>query len=223
LLLARRRWRAAALLGALAAACVASYFRGYVAPGSYHDMQFLLLSGQHAAAAARVIAGLSALPFGLAAATAPYAGGALLALAVAVAVAVRLTRIPLLVGALGVVGSVWLLSTALGRYDGTDVVLTISRYGWTALLVWAAVLAVPKPKTLQLACGTLAIVLGAASWWSAPRDIDRWRSTLETQRDAFLQGHMTATAGLFWSPEVLPGLVEQLRVWRYSLYRTSER
>jgi hypothetical protein len=218
-LIARHRFALAGGLLACALACGAAYFTGYVKPDGYHQLQFLLLAPRHAVSALKILLGIAGLPFGLPSAGA-VAAGALLVVLGSMSIAAR-ARTTVAGAAVGVLGATWWLAAALGRYDGTDGILAIARYGWTALLLWAVLVSARTPRVLRSTVVASFFVLGVASWWHAPRVIDAWRSNMQTQRDELLHGVGVPRPGLFWAPELIPALDATLRDWQFSYHRRS--
>jgi hypothetical protein len=215
-LVASRRWRDTSWLVLAATLCAATYFVGYVRPGGYAALQFRIVSEAGAGRTALdVVLGALALPFALQPPAATIAGASLLVLGVLG----MFVRISIGGAALGTLGLAWWLATVLGRYDGTPALLSISRYGWAVLPLWVLLARTPRPGVLRAAALALCAIAGAHGWTRGVVLVDGWRGAMETTRDAMLSGYQPQDTALHWAPATLPGLQEDLRRWRYSLYR----
>jgi hypothetical protein len=218
LLMARRRRHAAVVLLLAAVSCGATYFARYVPNGEYAALQFRIVDESLSAREGIGVAlGLFAQPLGLAPRAAALVGASLLSLLLLGARSSGTRRRLALAG----LGLAWWLATVLGRYDGTTSMLAISRYGWTVLPLWALLASTPRPRVLRAAALALCAIGGVQGWANGGVAVDGWRSAMETQRDELLAGYSPTGTALHWAPEVIPGMLEDLRRWRYSLYRNT--
>jgi hypothetical protein len=196
--------------------CVGTYFAGYVHPSDLAALRFRIFHESTGLRTAIDVAlGALAQPVGLASHGAALAGLCLLSLLVLGA----LRPIPGPGVALGVLGFAWWMATILGRYDGNTALSSISRYGWTALPLWALLARTRRPRAMRAAALAVCAIAGAYGWAHGMVLADSWRSAMETGRDEILSGYQPVGTALYWAPENLPGMQADLRRWRYSLYR----